>query len=257
MHDFDDDRDEVVARAVQAGVSRIITVGTNVASSKQAIALAEKCPQVYAAVGIHPHDALNVTQADITRIAELAKHSKVVALGEMGLDFYRLYSPKDSQFQVLQWQLELATDLGLPVIIHARQATKEMMYVLSEWVKQRGDIPEKPPGVIHCFGYNIQSISDDIKTARHYLGLGFYLAFGGYVSYPRSNAPAVIKELPTDRLLVETDCPFLPPQQYRGKRNEPSYTPIAVKVMADAVGVSIEAMAKLTTENAGRLFKFQ
>ena len=258
MKDFDNDRGEVIARAEQAGVFRILTVGTGMPASEEAVAIADKHPSVYAAVGIHPHDALGVSKTDIDRLKELSKHPKVLALGEMGLDFYRMYSPRDAQGQVLQWQLELAIELRLPVIIHARQSAREMMHVLSEWMKQRGDISGKAPGVIHCFGNNIQSLIDELKIAQHYLGLGFYLAFGGYVSYAGSKAPELLKALPADRLLLETDCPFLPPQQYRKqRRNEPAYVTVTLQVMAEARGVTIEEMARQTTENANKLFKFQ
>ncbi|MDD5288916.1 MAG: TatD family hydrolase, partial [Dehalococcoidales bacterium] len=212
MKDFAGDRDEVVIRAADAGVNRIITVGTSVKSSEEAIALAGKYPQVFAAVGIHPHDAGNVQKADIDRIAELAKHPRVVALGEMGLDFYRNYAPRDRQFQALKWQLELASELSLPVIIHTRQAAKEMIEILSDWTKNSH---AKIPGVIHCF-------SENARAAQKFLEMGFYLAFGGYISYPNSLIPEVIKTIPQDRMVVETDCPFLPPQRFRGKRNEPA-----------------------------------
>jgi TatD DNase family protein len=247
MKDFDADREAVIARAIEAGVNTILTVGTDVKSSEKAIALAEKHPQIYAAVGIHPHESTNVQKADIARIAELAKRPRVVALGEMGLDFYRNYAPRDKQFQALKWQLELAGKLSLPVIIHARQAVKEMIEILSDWIKNSH---AEPPGVIHCF-------SENAPTARKYLEMGFYLAFGGYISYPKSHAPEVIKTIPQDRLLVETDCPYLSPQKYRGRRNEPAYTVITVEAMAEILGMSAEAVARQTTENAKQLFKFQ
>jgi TatD DNase family protein len=183
MKDFASDCDTVVARATDAGIGKILTVGTDVKSSEKAIALAGKYPQIFAAVGIHPHDAGNVRKSDIVQIAELAKSSKVVAFGEMGLDFYRNYSPKEAQLQALKWQLELVAAISLPVIIHDRQATKEMLAVLSDWVKLTH--PQQP-GVIHCF-------SGDKQTAKKYLEMGFYLAFGGYISYPNSSVPTAAK----------------------------------------------------------------
>ena len=245
MNDFARDCDAVVVRAIEAGVSKIITVGTSVKSSEKAVTLAEIYPQVYAAVGIHPHDSADAQKADITRIAELAKHPRVVALGEMGLDFYRNYASREQQFQALKWQLELASELCLPIIIHARQSTQEMIEILSDWVKKSH---AEPPGVIHCF-------SENAPTAQKFLEIGFHLAFGGYISYPNSRASEVIKTIPGNRLLVETDCPFLPPQKYRGKRNEPSYIITSVETLAGILGISSEAVAMQTTENAKRLFK--
>jgi TatD DNase family protein len=246
MKDFDADREAVLTRAIASGVKTILTVGTDVKSSETAIILAEKHSQIYTAVGIHPHDTNDVQKTDIARISELAKHQKVVALGEMGLDFYRNYAPRDKQFQALSWQLQLASELCLPVVIHARQSAKEMIEILGEWIKKPH---AEPPGVIHCF-------SDNIATSIKYLEMGFYLAFGGFITYPNSQSPEVIKTVPQNRLLVETDCPFLPPQKYRGKRNEPSYTVMTVETMAGILGISAETVARRTTENARRLFKF-
>jgi TatD DNase family protein len=245
--EFDADRDAVIARAVEAGVTRIITCGTAVNSSEKTIALAEKYPQVYAAVGIHPQEIAGTQKADIKRIKELAKHPKVVAIGEMGLDFHRSIVHKDEQIQGLKWQLELAGELNLPAIIHNRQATVEMIEILRGWVKQ----PHlQSPGVIHCF-------QENAANARIFLEMGFYLAFGGYIGYPNSHMSEVIKTVPEDRLLVETDCPFLPPQKYRGQRNEPAYISFTVKKMAEILGKTAEQVARQTTENAIRLFKFQ
>lgn len=249
VSDFDIDREAVITRAGDSGVTTIVTVGTDVVSSQQALTLAEKYPRVYVAVGIHPNDAGKAKEADIARLSEMAMHPKVVAIGEIGLDFYRNYSPREAQFQFLRRQLELASQMSLPVIIHARQSTGEIMAVLTGWVKSRVAV-SVPPGVIHCF-------SGDIQVARQYLNLGFYLGFGGYVSYPRSHVPAMIRDLPRDRILVETDCPYLPPQKYRGQRNEPSYITFAVAVIAQALEMTPEAVGEMTTENANRLFKFQ
>jgi TatD DNase family protein len=247
MREFAGDRDEVIARALAAGVTKIITVGTDIASSQQAIALTEKYPQLYAAVGVHPHDAGRVESSYLTRLAELAKQSRVVAIGETGLDFYRNYSPKEAQFSVLRGQLELAAELNLPIIIHARQAARETIEILSNWVNHRKDTSGKPRGVIHCF-------SEDAPTAQKYLELGFYISFPGFASYPQSRAPAIAKTIPIDRILVETDCPFLTPQKHRGKRNEPSYVLLTAETLAKALGMPLEKFAEQTTENAQRLF---
>jgi TatD DNase family protein len=245
--EFDADRDVVITRAVEAGVKRIITCGTSLESSEKAIALAEKYPQVYGAVGIHPHEIADVKKDDISKIAELAKHLKVVALGEMGLDFHRSVVHKEEQVQVLKWQLELASELKLPVIIHNRQATDEVIEILDEWTRKSH---VESPGVIHCF-------QESMPVAKTFLEMGFYLSLGGYISYPSSHLSMVINSIPKNRLLVETDCPYLPPQKYRGKRNEPAYITLTVETLAGILGMSVEMVANLTTENAGRLFKFQ
>ncbi|HXX59142.1 MAG TPA: TatD family hydrolase [Dehalococcoidales bacterium] len=248
MDDFDSDREEMLARARAAGVEKIITVGIDVVSSKKAIELAEKHDRIYAAAGVHPHDASKIERADIARLRELAQHHRVVAIGEIGLDFYRNFSPKEKQVQAVNWQLDLAADLNLPVIIHARQAAGDTVNVLTEWVKRSHTAKYMPRGVIHCF-------SEDETVAQQYLKLGFFISFAGYVSYPSSKAARVAKSIPLDRIMVETDSPFLPPQQYRGKRSEPAYVAMTANVVANAIGIPVEEFARKTTENAMRLFK--
>jgi TatD DNase family protein len=248
---FDEDRDEVIARAVEAGVSKIINVGVNLESSKRAVSLAEEHPEVLAAAGFHPHEADTMKKADIARIGEIARHPRVVAIGEIGLDFYRNYSRREAQLQTLKWQLELALKLELPVVIHSRQAEKEMLEVLRDWTGRSGGIKGWSPGVIHCF-------SGDTATAKQYLEMGFYLALGAYIGYPTSvGAYDVIRSIPQNRLMVETDCPFLAPQSLRGKRNEPAYLPQTVELLAEIRGVPAEAVARETTENAQRLFGWE
>lgn len=245
--EFAIDCDAVIARATEAGVCKIISVGTTIESSGKTIALAEKFPQIYAAVGIHPHDAANVQEKDIERLGELAKRPKVVALGEMGLDFYRNYAPHEAQVRLFKWQLELARKLSLPVIIHTRRAAAETLQILEEWL-QKPHI--QPPGVIHCF-------SENAHDAKKFLDIGFYLALGGYISYPKSLMPEVIKTIPLDRIVLETDCPFLSPQMYRGKRNEPAYIALTAESLAGILGMSMEIIARLTSENAKQVFKFK
>lgn len=248
MKEFAGDRDEVITHALAAGVTKIITVGTTITSSREAITLAGNYTQVYAAVGVHPHDAGRVESSYLTRLAELAKQPRVVAIGETGLDFYRNYSPKEAQFNILRGQLELAAELNLPIIIHARQSAREMIETLNDWVQRHKDSSGRPRGVIHCF-------SEDAQTAQKYLDLGFYISFAGYVSYPQSRAPSVAKTIPIDRIMVETDCPFLTPQKHRGKRNEPSYVALTAETLAKALDMPLEKFAEQTTENAQRLFK--
>jgi TatD DNase family protein len=246
MTEFDNDRDVVIARAVESGVERIITVGTDVSSSRRAVALAEKYPQIFAAVGVHPHDADRVEPSYISELRQLAKHPKVVAIGEIGLDFYRNYSSREAQLRTLRAQLELSAELKLPVIIHTRRAARETIQVIEEWIWGQAVLPERR-GVIHCF-------SEDAVTAKKFLDLGFYLSFPGFVTYPQNKAALVARSIPIEKILVETDCPFLPPQKYRGKRNEPSYVVLTAEKLAAALGLPIDKFAAQTTENALRLF---
>jgi len=248
MRHFNRDRKEVIARALNAGVTRIVTIGADLESSQQSIKLAENNAQIFASVGFHPHVVDKVKETDIARLAELAGHPKVVAIGEIGLDFYRNLSPREVQFQALRWQLELAVKVDLPVIIHSRQAEKEMLAVLSDWSSRRGQ-KRDPIGVIHCFNGNRD-------TAQQYLNMGFYISLGAYISYPSSTYMLdAIRSIPQERLVVETDCPFLPPQSLRGKRNEPAYVRFTVDKLAEIRGALTGAIARQTTENAHRLFQ--
>lgn len=244
--EFDADRDEVIARAHEVGVRTIITIGTDVESAQRSTKLTEKYPDILAVIGVHPHAASMAGEVDINNIARLAEHPKVVAIGEIGLDFYRDYSPRDSQLQVFQWQLDLAARLDLPVVIHCRNAHEKMLDILHNWTDLH---PERQsPGVIHCF-------MGDIETTRQYLEMGFYLSLAGYITYPvNRNTHDVIRSIPADRLMVETDCPMLTPQRYRGMRNEPAYVRFTVEELAKIRNITLETLAWETTENARRLF---
>ncbi|MFC2006649.1 TatD family hydrolase [Chloroflexota bacterium] len=249
MSVFDEDRIETITRAWDVGVGHIITVGTDLGSSIKAIELSEHHTGVYAAVGIHPHDVTTIDKADIARLSEIAKHSSVVAIGETGLDFYRDYSSRGAQIQALKWQLALSVELELPAIIHCRQAEEDMLDLLRSWISEYGDTSRQCRGVIHCF-------SSDSSTAKEYLNMGFYISVGAYIGYPTSaGTHDAIRSIPKDRLLVETDCPFLPPQSYRGRRNEPAYLPFTVKALATIREESYEDIAKVSTQNARRLFR--
>lgn len=246
--EFDTDRAEVIARARDAGVSTIVTVGMGLESCRQSIALAEKEPGILVVAGFHPHQADSVTRDDINALAGLAQHPKVVAIGEIGLDFHRDYSPREKQREILHWQLVLAMELGLPIVVHCREAHEEMLPILHDWTQNRGASLTSPPGIIHCF-------SGDTETAQQYLKLGFYLSLAAYIGYPSSRyAHDTIRAIPSDRLLVETDCPFFAPQRIRGKRCEPAYVRDTVVELASIRGESVEKVARDTTQNAQRLF---
>ncbi len=245
---FGKDRDQVIARARQQGVSVIINVGLNVGSSQASLKLAQDYPDVFAAVGFHPNEASRMMNNDLSSLAELTEDSRVVAIGEIGLDFYRKSSPRQRQLEVFREQLDLAAELDLPVIIHCRQAHKEVLNILTHWTKSVS-VSGSERGVTHCF-------SGDIKLAQRYIELGFLVSLPGTVTYPSAlDLVKVAGELPLDRLLVETDSPFLAPQLYRGRRNEPSYIPLVVNRIAQIRGISADLVAQATAQNAIRLFR--
>jgi TatD DNase family protein len=225
-------------------VSFILTVGTDVETSRQAVLLAEKHQEVYAAVGIHPHDAAMADEAALKEINRLAKSSpKVVAIGETGLDFFRNLSPREEQERVFRRQLDLARELRKPVVVHCRDAHSETVDILrAEGVSGVG-------GIMHCF-------SGDAVLARQCLDLGLLISLAGPVTYPNAKRlPEVVKMVPPDRMVIETDCPFLPPQPYRGKRNEPACLVVTARRVAELKGVPLDALGDQMTRNGLALLK--
>lgn len=245
---FDADRETVVARALAAGVKIINTIGVDVGASQKAIELADRYPGIFASIGVHPQEAGKAKKEDIDKLQEMTRHPRVIAIGELGLDFYRDQAPREAQLQVLQWELEMAAKSGLPIIIHCRQAQEYMLPLIREW-SASFKLPEgKPRGILHCF-------NDDLEIAESYLSMGFYISLGAYLGYPSSaRLREIVKNLPPDRLVVETDSPFLPPQKFRGQRNEPAYVVMTLSVLAEIKGVTLEEMARQTTQNAVRVF---
>lgn len=240
---FSEDLEQVLERAQATGVSQILTVGCDLASSRASIELARRFPQLYAAVGIHPHDA---PQADAAGLAELrrllADEPKVVAVGEIGLDYYRDRSPRPVQAQAFRDQLALARDVGRPVIIHDRDAHDDVLQMLRE--SGARDVG----GVLHCF-------SGDLEMAKAVLDLGFYLSFPGTITYPNNSAGReVVQGVPIESILIETDCPYLAPQAYRGRRNEPAYVQHTAAMIAEIKGLTPTDVARITTLNAWQLF---
>jgi len=247
--EFDTDRAAVIDRARDAGVGTIVTVGMGLESCRQSIALAEKDPGILVVAGFHPHQADSVTREDVAVLAGLAQHPKVVAIGETGLDFHRNYSAPDRQYEVLRWQLTLATELDLPIVVHCRDAHREMLDTLREWRANPGASLASPPGIIHCF-------VGDTETAQLYLDMGFYLSLAAYIGYPSSKyAHDTIRAIPSNRLLVETDCPFFAPQRIRGKRCEPAHVRDTVVELARIRGVTFKTIARETTENTRTVFR--
>jgi TatD DNase family protein len=239
--DYAGDFDDMLKRAEDAGVAAILVVGTDIESSRESVELAEKYPQLYAAVGVHPHDAGRVTDACYDVIRSLAISTpRVVAIGEIGLDFYRDRSPRAAQEIVFRRFLKVAAELNKPVIIHDRDAHDRVMTILREESVRKG--------VLHCF-------SGDTAMALEAAALGFYISIPGTVTYPGNQSLRdVVQAVSIDHLLVETDCPYLTPVPHRGKRNEPSYVRLAAEKVAEVKGLTLEDVARVTTKNASDLF---
>ena len=238
---FDTDRGAVLERAQEAGVHGIMVIGFDLETSRGAIALAEKYDQIYATVGMHPHDAKDLDDETVRVFRDLAAHPKVVALGEMGLDYYRDLSPRPIQKATFECQLDLAEELDFPIVIHNREAYHDILPILQA---RHGRVR----GVMHCF-------SGDVEIMHQSLALGFYIGIGGPVTYRKSNAlQEVAQKVPADALLVETDCPWLAPQFRRGKRNEPAYVRATANKIAELRGISLEEIGEITTQNFERLF---
>ncbi len=244
---YDKDRDQVLARAREAGVAAVVNAGYDLDSSGASIRLAERYAGVFVALGFHPHSAAKMGDGDVERLAELAQHPKVVAIGETGLDFYRNLSPREEQIEAFNRQLELAQRLELPVIIHCRNAQEEVLSILEEWAG-RSKGASQPLGVLHCF-------SGDLGLAQRYIEMGFLLSIAGPVTYSSSHALEIALNIPLEKLLIETDCPFLTPHPHRGKRNEPSYLSFVVEKIGEIRGMPSDLIAEHTTENAIQLFR--
>lgn len=241
FRDYADDFYDMLQRATDAGIAAIVVVGTDIESSREAVELAEKHSALYAAVGIHPHDAGRVTDACYGIIRDLALTSrKVVAIGEIGLDYYRDRSPREQQQLVFRRFLRMAAELDKPVIIHDRDAHEHIMTILREESVRKG--------VLHCF-------SGDIAMASEVAELGFHISIPGTISYPgNQNLRDLVKTVSIDRMLVETDCPYLTPVPHRGKRNEPAYVKLTAEKLAEVKGLTLEDVARITTRNASELF---
>jgi TatD DNase family protein len=240
---FTGDLDEVLQRAGENGISHILTIGCDLESSRQSVALAGRYGQVYAAVGIHPHEAREVSENTVEELRKLIENNdKVVAIGETGLDFYRDHCPRDIQRTAFRRQIALAKEVGLPLIVHDREAHDEILTILRE------EQADQVGGVLHCF-------SGDLAMARACIDLGFFVSFPGTLTYPGNEAlREVARAISTDHLLVETDCPYLSPQPMRGRRNEPAFLRHTAEELARIKGLTPEDIARITTFNSHRLF---
>ena len=240
---YNEDLQDVIDRALEAGVSQIVVIGFDQKTIKRAIELAEEYDFIFAVVGWHPVDAIDCTDDDLKWIEELASHPKVVAIGETGLDYHWDKSPKEIQQQIFRKQIQLAQRVNLPLVIHNRDATEDVVRILQE------EQAEKTGGVMHCFG-------GSVEIAKTCIDMNFMISLGGPVTFKNAKKPKeVAKEIPLEWLMIETDAPYLAPHPHRGKRNEPSLVPLVAEEIARLKGVSIEVVAQLTTENAKRFYK--
>ena len=248
---YDEDRDAVVERALAADVKRVINPGIDLETSRAALALATHHDGVYAAVGVHPNSTVGFNEGQLEDLRELAAHAKVVSIGEIGLDYYWDKAPKDVQANAFRMQLALAAELELPVIIHNREASEDVLPILEDWAQTLSGALKDRPGVLHSF-------SAPQEVADRALAIGFYLGFTGPVTFKNADElRQVAARVPLDRILVETDGPFLTPAPHRGKRNEPAYIPHIVERLAALHNLPLDEMGAHTTENAKRLFQIR
>ena len=243
MDAFDPDRPQVIERAFNQGIKRIITIGTDLDSSRKALALAKAYPDIWATVGVHPHDAASFNPGILPQLIKLAGEPKVVALGEIGLDFYRNLSPQKVQKETFRRLIQLAREAALPIIIHDREAHKEVLTILRE------EKAEEIGGVFHCF-------SGDWEMAKQCLDLNFFLSITGAVTYKKGSVlEKVVRQAPIESLLIETDAPYLAPHPFRGKRNEPSYLVHTAEHVARLRGISLDELSQANLNNTRRAFK--
>lgn len=249
---FADDHAEVMERAWAAGLVAVVEVGGDAESSKRALALAQADPErVHAVAGLHPHEAKHLDRQR-EELRSLAHSGDFVAVGEIGLDFFYNHSPLDAQFDAFTWQLGLAREAELPVVIHCREADEDGYAVLSEWASRVGRYlgTDREIGMLHCF-------AGDLELAQRYVELGFLISIPGPVTYKNNDrGQAVARSVPLAAMLVETDAPYLTPNPYRGTRNEPAYVVHTARYVAELRGCEFEEVAQATAENAARLFGF-
>lgn len=239
---FTEEQQTVIERAQEAGVGLMINVGYNVGSAWRTVELTRKYDFIYGAVGMHPHEAQDLNQESLADLREAARQPRIVAVGEIGLDYYYDLSPRERQQEVFREMIRMAKELRLPIIIHDRDAHEDALQIVKE------ENAAEVGGVFHCY-------SGSWPLAKEIMKLGFYLALGGTVTFKNARkAVEVAKEIPLEHLLLETDCPYLAPVPYRGKRNEPAYVPRVAEVIADIRGIAVEEVARVTMENGKRLF---
>jgi TatD DNase family protein len=241
---FDDDRAAVVVAACDAGVRHMVTIASNLEDSLVAVEVAAAHPDVWCTAGVHPHEVADAVASDLEGIRELASaRSEVVAIGETGLDFFYDHSPRDLQRHWFEAQLQLAHELGLPLVIHTREAEDDTIAILR-------DAPAATRMVLHCF-------TGSMRLLEAGLDMGCYVSFSGIVTFAKFDGHEAVRAVPPDRILAETDSPYLAPVPHRGKRNEPAFVGRVVKALADIRGVSVEEVASVTTANANRFYALE
>lgn len=239
---FNEDRDEILTSLPSKGISGVINCGTNLQTSEFSIELSEKFGFVYAAVGFHPHEVTEFDDASLLEVKRLAQNEKVVAIGEIGLDYYYDFSPREKQIEAFEKQLELAAELSLPVIIHNRDAHADTLEILKK---------HRPKGVLHCF-------SGSAEMAQEIIKLGMYIGLGGAVTFKNAKKPLeVAAVVPDELLLIETDCPYMSPVPFRGKRCDSTMIPYTAEKIAEVRGTTAQDILNLTAENAKRLFEIK
>lgn len=239
---FDEDRDLLLSTVFESGIRKVINVGASMRSCRETIKLAEKYEQIYAAIGVHPSDTAELTEEDMNWLKEKSSLEKVVAIGEIGLDYYWDEPDREIQKKWFRRQLALAKEVSLPVIIHSRDAAADTIEIMKEYGS--GEIP----GVIHCYSYTKES-------AREFLEMGYSFGIGGVLTFKNAKKlKEAVANIPMDRILIETDCPYLAPEPNRGKRNSSLYIPYIVQVMSQIKGISEEEVIRITSDNTERLF---
>jgi TatD DNase family protein len=240
---YDADRETTIARARESGIQHFITIGCDLGTSRAAIALAEQHPFISATVGVHPHEVKHIKEDWYAELRTLANSPSVVAYGEIGLDYHYDHSPREVQRERFREQVRLARELHLPIVIHTREAQEDTITILKE------EKAKEVGGVFHCF-------SGDAWLAKDALDLGFYLSFSGVITFQNATMLRdIVKTVPLDRVLIETDAPYLTPAPHRGKRNEPAYVRFVAEKMAEIHGIDIEKVAEMTSENTRQVFR--
>jgi len=245
MPDFKRDVEQVIQRATESGVGYIFTVGTEKKDWEKALEISDSHPSIYAILGVHPHNAKEIDDQTYPTLRELCRNGKVKAYGEIGLDFFRNLSPRDIQLKRFREQIGLAKELGFPIVVHDREAHQETLEIL------KSERAEECGGIIHCF-------SGDYEMARACMDMGFYISIPGSITFKNAEGfRVIVKRIPLESLLVETDAPFLTPEPFRGERNEPSFVRYTAQKVAEIKKISFEKVAEVTTENALRVYRLK
>lgn len=242
---FDKDRDELIRSLKENKVDIVINPGVDVETSEESVKLAEEYDNIYAAVGVHPHEVTDMNEDTIEKLRELAHKDRVVAIGEIGLDYYYDNSPREIQKKWFRSQIKLAKELKLPIIVHDRDAHQDTFDIIKE------ELDENLTGVLHCY-------AGSVEMAKQYVEMGFYISFAGPVTFKNAKTPKeVAKEISLDRILIETDSPYLTPEPHRGKRNDSTYVRFIASTIAWLKGISFEKVAEATSDNTKRLFNIE